>query len=321
FHNTGSGFEDRTAEAGLAGTEGWWNSLAAGDFDNDGDTDYVAGNLGLNTGFKATPEEPVRVHAADFDDNGSIDPILSRYIDGVRYPIASRDQLIDQMIGMKGRFPRHIDYAEATLEETLSEREREEALVLEAVRFESSHLENLGDGTFAVRALPVEAQVAPLYGLLTGDFDGDGNVDVMGVGNTTAPDVQTGQYVASFGTLLLGDGAGGFRPDPGFFTDGEGRGLARIALGDGRFAIIVARNSDRAQLFHATGADLVPVQVGPLETHAVITLRDGRTRRVELYHGSSYLSQSSRTLPVPADAQRVVIHDARGETRVVDPGR
>jgi hypothetical protein len=321
FRNTGDGFVDATASAGLDGTEGWWNSLVAGDFDSDGDTDFVAGNLGLNTLYTASPDEPVRVHAADFDDNGSIDPVISRYIDGESYPVASRDLLIDQMIAMKGRFGRYVDYAGATLEETLSSVERERAVVRRAVRFESSYVENRGDGTFAVHSLPMPAQVAPIYGLLARDFDGDGHLDVIGVGNSTAPDIETGQYVGSYGTLLLGDGTGGFRPagpESGFFTEGEGRGLAELAVDETRTVVLVARNDAPVQTFvplATDGALCLPVQ--PLDTHAVITFRDGRTRRVELPYGSSYLSQSSRVLNVPPDADRVVIHDSRGGSRAL----
>jgi hypothetical protein len=321
FRNTGEGFRDVTAEVGLEGTEGWWNSLVAGDFDNDGDTDYVAGNLGLNTMFRASPDEPVRVHAADFDRNGTIDPVLSRYIDGESYAIASRDLMNDQMLAMKGRFTRYIDYAGATLEETLSQEERDRALVLRAARFESSYLENRG-GTFTVAALPTAAQFTPIYGMTAGDFDGDGNLDLVAVGNSHAPDIQTGRYDASFGTVLLGDGGGGFRSaggaETGFFVEGQGRGVAELAIDDGRSMVLVTRNDDGPLLFLPlrTGAgDCVPI--GPLDTHALITLADGSSRRVEFHHGSTYLSQSSRVLRVPVGARSVVIHDSRGGTRTL----
>lgn len=322
FRNTGAGFENVTAAAGLGGTEGWWRSLVAGDFDDDGDTDYVAGNLGLNTKYRASPDQPVRVYAADFDNNGSIDPVVSRYIDGRSYAVASRDQLIDQMIGMKARFPSYIEYARATLEQTLSAQERDRALVLRAVRFESSYLENRGDGTFAVRALPLAAQVAPIYGMLTGDFDADGNLDLVAVGNTSAPDIQTGQYTASYGLLLQGDGTGAFRVDDsaasGFFVSGEGRGIAQLGLDGSHSMLVITRNNDRALAFRTprrADADRVPLT--PLESYAVLTLADGGTRRVELGYGASYLSQSSRSLDIPQGTRQVVIHDSRGGSRTL----
>ena len=322
FRNTGSGFRNVTAEAGLAGTSGWWNTLAAGDFDNDGDIDYVAGNLGLNSMYTASADEPVRVHAADFDRNGSIDPVLSRYIDGRSYPIASRDLLIDQMIAMKGRFTRYIDYAGATLEQTLSREERESALVLEAVQFASSYIENLGDGSFAVRPLPTEAQVSPIYGLLTGDFDADGQLDVLAVGNSHAPDTQSGWYDASFGALLLGDGAGGFTPGSGatdgFWVEGQARGIGELVVDPERSLIVVTRNDETALAFLPLRTRAhVCMPVGALDTHAEITLADGRVRRQELHYGSSYLSQSSRFLRVPPDARNVVVHDSRGQARTL----
>jgi hypothetical protein len=322
FRNTGAGFQDVTDDAGLRGTEGWWRSLVSGDFDDDGDTDYVAGNLGLNTKYSASPEQPVRVHAADFDENGSIDPVLSRFIDGRSYAVGSRDQLIDQMMAMGARFPSYIEYAGATLEETLSEAERDRALVLSAVRFESSFLENRGDGTFAVRSLPMAAQIAPVYGMLTGDFDDDGDLDLVAVGNTSSPDIETGQYTASYGLLLRGDGRGQFRVDAsaaaGFFVEGEGRAITGIATGASGSTVLVTRNDNDAVAFHPLRqAAARRVQLSPLESHAILSLADGGTRRVELMYGSGYLSQSSRVLVIPEGAREVVIHDSQGGRRVI----
>jgi hypothetical protein len=320
FKNTSGRLEDVTATTALPATNGWWNSLVAGDFDNDGDTDYIAGNRGLNSRHRASESEPMRLHAADFDQNGSLDPVLSRYIQGKSYPVAPRDLMIDQMIGMKGRFPRFSDYARATLEETLSREELGQARVLQSVLFASSYVENLGGGKFTLRPLPLHAQIAPVFGMLTGDFDADGNLDVLLAGNSHAPDTQTGWFDASIGAVLLGDGRGGFRyingTESGFFVDGNAKGLAQLVLDDGRSLILATQNNDSLRVFSpVSSARSVALQ--PLDALALLTFADGSTRVQEFFYGSGYLSQSSRRLMLPANVRSAVIFDSRGDGREV----
>lgn len=321
FEHDGDRFVDKTDEAGLQNTEGWWNGLAAGDFDRDGDTDYVAGNLGLNTRYEASPSEPVRVHAKDFDGNGRFDPILSRYMEGTSYPAHERRELVKRFRRMQNRFPSHDAYAGAALEEVLTEEERDEAYVAEAVRFESSYLENRGDGTFAVRALPIRAQTAPVFGMQSGDYTGDGVLDLLMVGNWYAPDVETGRADAFVGALLKGDGTGRFEYVPytesGFFVDGDAKGLAGVTTGEGPPLTIATQNGDSLRAFASPEREGQSVRVGPLDRSARLTFQDGSTRKEELYYGSGYLSQSSRSLWVPPEVETVVLYDARGNRRTV----
>jgi hypothetical protein len=323
FRNVRGRFVDVSAGTGLGVTNGWWNSLAAGDFDNDGDIDYVAGNLGLNSRFHASRSEPVRVYAADFDENGSIDPVISYYLGGKSYPAAPRDVMIDQMIGMKGRFKRYTDYARATLDETLSPEERKRAYVAESVNFESGLIENRGKGEFAFHPFPSAAQVAPAYGMLVDDCDGDGVLDVLLVGNSYAPETQFGWYDASVGSVLMGDGQGGFQNvsgrASGFYVDGDAKALASVMLGDSRSMLLVSQNGDSLRSFVPTAAPARPaLRLKPLDSYAVFTLPGGRTRRQELTYGSTYLSQSSRYLAIPRGALRVMVHDSRGARRSYD---
>lgn len=320
FRNDRGRFSDASAATGLGDTRGWWNGLASGDFDGDGDTDYVAGNLGLNSRFRASPREPLRLHAADFDGNGSVDPLMSYFVEGESYAVAPRDQLIDQMIGMKGRFRRYADYSRATLVQTLTAEERERAYVAEGVVLESSYLENLGGGRFARRALPLAAQLSPVYGMLAGDRDGDGHLDLLLVGNSYATETQVGWYDAAIGSVLLGDGRGGFThrggTASGFLVEGDARGLAEVMLGDAGPLLLAAQNGDSLRAFTpAAPAAGRRLRLHPLDTHALLTFRDGRTRREELHYGSTYLSQSSRVLTVPPGVARAVVRDSRGGSR------
>lgn len=321
FRNEGGKLVDATASAGLAGSNGWWNSLVAGDFDGDGDTDYLAGNMGLNSRFKASPTEPVRVQARDFDGNGSLDPVLSYYIQGKSYPVAPRDVMIDQIMTMKGRFPRYADYAAATIDQTFTPEELKDAYLAESYTMRSSLVENLGGGKFALRPLPMPAQFSPAYGMVAADRNGDGKLDVLLVGNSYATDTQLGWYDASVGALLLGDGKGGFTDAgyarSGFFVDGDAKGAAELMIDGRRSLILVAQNNDSLRVFASEHEERRNVRLAPLDAYAVVTLADGSRRREEFYYGSTYLSQSSRCLEVPANATRAEIYDYAGKKRTV----
>ncbi len=320
FKNIGGRLVDVTRSTELGDTHGWWNSIVAGDFNHDGRTDYIVGNLGLNTKYRASEREPVRVYAADFDQNGTVDPVLSYYLQGENYPVASWDLLVDQMTGMKKRFPRYGDYAQATLERTLSRAERERAYVAQAVTFASAYLENLGSGRFALRSLPLQAQIAPVFGMLTGDYDGEGNLDVLLVGNSHAVDPQTGWDDASIGAVLLGDGIGQFRyvsgAASGFYVDGDAKAVAELVLDDAHSLVLVTQNDDSLKVFaRLASRGTRHLRVRALDAYAVLTLADGTIRREELYYGSGYLSQSSRFLKVPEAVTRVTVYDSRGRSR------
>jgi len=328
FENTDSGFRDVTDQTGLPNMTGWWNSITGGDFDRDGDTDYVVGNLGLNTRYEASPSQPVSLYAGDFDHNRHVDPILTHYVQGTEVPIHRRNELLTQLPGLRKTFPDYESYATATLSDLLSKEQREEARTFRATRFESTYLENRGDGRFRARALPTSAQLAPLYGLLTTDVTGDGYLDVLTVGNSYAPDVLTGRHDAFVGLLLRGDGTGDFEAvshrESGFFVDGDGTGLVRLHAPDGRPLYLAGQNDDSTHVFRQTEASpLRTIRPGPQAAYAEVRFEDGTVQRRELYYGSGYLSQSSRRLLLPPNAESVTLHTYDGTTRtgdVVSPG-
>ncbi len=189
---------------GLSGTSGWWNSINGGDFDNDGDMDYIVGNLGLNSKYKASAEEPISIYALDYDQNGAIDPIMTSYTDGKEYPVHSRDDLIKQIPSLKKKFPDYNSYANATISDILTPQEKSSAYSAKAFELASSILINQGNGKFTIETLPAMAQVAPIYGILISDFDGDGNLDVLVSGNDYGTEVGIGRYDASKGLVFEG---------------------------------------------------------------------------------------------------------------------
>ncbi|MDH3456407.1 MAG: VCBS repeat-containing protein, partial [Gemmatimonadota bacterium] len=183
FRNAGSGKLEPMGVRGLERSHGWWNRIVAGDFTGDGLTDFVVGNLGLNTRLRASENEPLTMHVADFDRNGFIEQVVSQYSDGVSYPLALRDELFRALPNLRERYPDYVSYAGQTVNDIFTPKELAGALVKQADTFATTLARNNGDGSFTLAPLPREAQVAPAYGLLPADLDGDGTLDLLLAGN------------------------------------------------------------------------------------------------------------------------------------------
>ncbi len=239
--------------AGLNDHSGWWNCLLAEDFDGDGDIDIVAGNLGANTRIKASKDAPLSIYAKDYDSNGQIDPIMAFQHNGQTYPFAGRDDMIKQIAKVKKKFPRYYQYAHSTMEQIFSKEEIASAQKLEANQMLTSYFENTGDGNFRQKALPAMAQVAPCHSAVANDFNGDSKMDLLLVGNDHGADVESGIYDASNGTLLIGDGKGGFTFSPnrenGLWATKEARDIAAVKLANGKQLYLVGNNNGLLQGF------------------------------------------------------------------------
>ena len=255
LRNTGARLEPMRI-AGLERSHGWWNRIVAGDFNGDGRTDFVVGNLGLNARLRASADEPVTMHVKDFDGNGFYEQIISIYSDGVSYPMILRDDLIKALTFLKPKYLNFEDYAGQTVQDIFTRDQLKDAVARTAHTFATTLVRNDGNGTFTLVPLPVQAQIAPVYGILAEDFDGDDALDLLLAGNFDGVEPEIGRLAASHGLYLRGDGRGGFAPVPapesGFAVPGEARDIQRLRTRTGAL-YVVTRNDDAPLLFRWTG--------------------------------------------------------------------
>ncbi len=321
-------FKNVTSTSGVSNKTGWWNSIAAGDFDNDGDMDYIVGNLGRNSFFQASEKYPVSVLAKDFDNNGTYDAILSMYLpvsqtDTAKkdFPVESRDDILREMGGIRKRFPQYKTFAGATVDSLFTPKEREGALHLQANYFSSALLRNDGKGRFTVIPLPSQAQFSVLDGITVDDYDGDGNPDVLISGNDYGTEPVLGRYDALNGLLMKGDGKGNFQSlsiaASGFYLPGNAKALVSLQANNGRLLVAGSQNKGPLKIFELKkNIKFIPLK--PMDESAIIYYQNGKKQKREVGYGSSFLSQSGRFLTIDQNVVSVEIKNNTGETRRVN---
>jgi hypothetical protein len=316
-------FKNVTDGTGIGDKFGWWNSITAGDFNHDGKMDYIVGNTGLNTFYKATDQYPVYITAKDFDNNGSYDAFPSVFLrdqngEMKEFPAQTRDDIIKQMISMRARFQNYKSFAVATMDSVITPEMRNGAIRLKANMLQSCYLQNNGNGKFTMTPLPIEAQTSQLNGMVVDDFDGDGNLDVAISGNDYGTDVSTGRYDAFNGLLLKGDGKGNFKPltiqQSGIYIPGDGKALVKLQGAKGNYLLAASQNKDVMKIFELKRA-VKTVKLQPLDMYAIIKYKSGKTGKQEFYNGTSFLSQSGRFFNVDKNMVSVTITDSYGHTR------
>ena len=328
FKNEHGKLVNVTASTGLQSETGWWNSIVAGDFDNDGDIDYIIGNLGENSFFQASTQFPVNTYADDFDKNGTIDDITTVFLkdkeggEKKEFPAFSRDDIIKQLPLLKKKFPTYKQFARADIHDIFSDNDVAGALHLQATNFKTCYIENLGNGKFKMHPLPAMAQMAPVYGMIVDDFNNDGNLDVLLCGNDFGNEVRDGRYDAMNGLLLLGDGKGNFVPQTilqsGIYIPGNAKALVKLRGADNHYLIAASQNRGPLELFEQKKS---PLQNIPLRTNdkvIFIHLKNGKTRKEEVYHGDSFLSQSAQFIPITEQIKSVDIINNKNEKRTTN---
>lgn len=253
FRNTG-GRLVLASVIGLAQSSGWWNRIIAGDFTGDGKVDFVIGNLGLNTRLRASVAEPMTMAVKDFDANGYVDQLLASFDEHKSYPLVLRDEMIRALPPLKAKFLSYQEYAKATVDKLFPAADLADAVQKKAETFASSLARNNGDGSYTLVPLPSEAQLAPMFGILADDLNGDGVQDLLLAGNFDGVKPEIARLSESYGVTLLGSKSGTFTAVPrmasGFFVRGQSRDIVRIRERGGS-RVLVARNNDRPLLFRS----------------------------------------------------------------------
>jgi hypothetical protein len=308
WRNTAGVLSDDTAGAGLVSHTGWWNSMTVGDPDGDGDLDGVAGNLGWASRTRPAPGQPAVLFFGDLDGSGVEVVAETSWRDGVLVPGRPRNDVLGALPFLEAGFGDWEAWGEATLEEVFDPALLEAATRLEATTADTSLLRNDGAGRFAFEALPVEAQVSPVFGATFLELDGDGLPDLVLAQNSYAPQSEHGRLDGGLGLALLGDGAGGFtalRADrSGVVVPGDGKSLVVTDLDDDGWPdVVVGQNDGPLRILLRRGARsgrMLAVRLAgpsgnPTGVGASITLkRAGQpSQTVELAAGSGYLSQSA----------------------------
>lgn len=304
-------------------SHGWWNTITGADFDNDGDTDYIAGNLGLNQRFKASDQHPVRIYSKDFDGNGSLDPLLSYYINGIQVPSHPRDELVEQIVPLRKKYKTYQSYAEVDMNEILSGFETTGIYEVKATNMASSIIENKGNGNFELHTLPMEAQFSPIFGISTLDYDGDGNLDLVVTGNSQASDIEYGYYDASIGLLLKGDGRLNFTPlslqKSQFIVDTDAKALVKLYDQQNNMILLSSSNRDSLKAYKLAEKKYESIiKLNSNDAYALIILRNGQKRKHEFYYGDAYCSQSARKITFNQEMANVEIFNYQGEKQIPD---
>ena len=329
FENRSGTLHEITESSGVQDNYGWWNSLAAADLDNDGDTDYVAGNFGKNVYFKADKDTPVRLYAKDLDDNGMIDPLISYYLrDSVgtkkEYLYHPWQDVVKQFVGIRKRFNSFGEFGAATLPEVFPDGLLDDAMKLTFNYMQTSWIENLGDGRFESHPLPIGAQLAPVYGILTTDFNNDNLLDIALVGNDFGMEVQQGPADAFVGMLLKNKGDGSFEAvsleESHFFVPGDAKSLVRLSVANEKSILVASQNNDFLKVYETTlnpAPQLVPIRAN--EVKCALYFDNNTSQIQEYYWGSSFQSQSSRHVEVNPNVKQIKFFDNNGkETRTLN---
>jgi enediyne biosynthesis protein E4 len=311
FHNEqGSGFSDWTEKLGFTTAgKGWWTSISAADFNSDGRIDYAVGNVGLNTQYRADPAHPALLLVGDF---GTGPQLVEAFYEGDRlYPWRTRKDLGAKIPSALKKFPKTDAFARATLDEILGREKLAAAQRFEATELRSGVFLSQADGAYRFAPLPRIAQIAPVQGSVSGDFDGDGVADLYVVQNSYSPLPVVGHFDGGISQLLKGDGKGGFVPVPatesGLVVPGDAKALLTGDLnGDAWPDFFVTRNNEASLAFAnqpINGRQFLAVVLEgrsgnrPASGAQVSLLRsDGSTTVAESYLGSGYMSQSSNEL-------------------------
>ena len=325
FKNSDGAFK-LSKQSNLNKSSGFWNSLASGDFDKDGDLDFIAGNLGLNSQIQASNENPFRIYFGDFDKNGAIDVIPTMWRkslegDKKEFPFFTRADIQKQVISLKKAYLKHEEFGKVTIDQILKLFPDTQIEVKEVNEIRSVYLDNLGEGKFKLKPLPSKLQIAPLFGIQTGYFNNDNSLDFLTVGNDYGAEIRSGRLDAFNGGLLLGNGRGEFREadmlESGFVVSKNAKTIAKIIDSNQKELILVGQNKNKLLVYEKEYNNANHIKLKSQDAYAIINLKDGSSYKELLPYGHTFLSQSTRRLSITDDAISCEIFDYQGNSRKI----
>lgn len=248
FKNEGGKFRKQEINMFNHNSHAWWWSIEKGDFDNDGDTDFLLGNLGLNNKFHASPKKPFQIYADDFDGNGDHDVVLAKMINDKTFPVRGKECSTEEMPFISEQFKNFDAFAKASLVDIFSESKLNAATSYNIKSFSSLYLENTGSENFKSHVLPIETQFGPIKDFQVLDFNNDGNLDFIFAGNHYPVEVETVRYDANKGGVCLGNGKGEFSFLPpiesGIYLDGDIRDLEILIVKNKRYLLATVNDGE-----------------------------------------------------------------------------
>ena len=250
FANVKGHFSE-VSTAMTANTNGFWNTIEKADLDNDGDDDYIIGNMGRNTFLKASEQQPVEMYVNDFGRSGKVKQVITNYRKGKSYPIAMKDVISKPIPSLQKKFLEFADYQGKTIEDIFSKEELQSSIHLNVYQTASCILWN-DAGKISLQELPWNAQLSSVYSIFTEDINGDGLKDILLGGNQYNAQPQTGIYAGSYGTTLINNGNRSFNAvttqQAGFFVKGQVRDIKEIKYKNERL-LLVTKNNDSLSIF------------------------------------------------------------------------
>ena len=232
---------------------GWWNVIEAADLDNDGDQDFIIGNQGTNTAYKAYEEHPMKMWINDFDNNGTIEQIVTRNFDGGDYPIHMKKELTNQMVSLKKSNLKASEYAKKTIDQLFSKEIFDKSIMKKVTIGESIIVFNEGGGKFTTKKLPSRVQLSCVCGITCSDINNDGFLDIIMAGNNYEFKPQYSRLDANYGSVLLNDGKLNFTwqdyDTSGFFVKEEVKHLKQFKDKNGKAYVITATNNSKPKIF------------------------------------------------------------------------
>jgi len=308
-------FKLKVIESASWKSDGWWNGISPLIIEEGKKPDYALGNVGDNSRYRASQAKPLEIQFADFDKNGSVDPVIFQYFGDTIYPLASRNQLVGQIPKWKTKFLVYREFAYVGRDQFFHPEEKEMASVRQAHEFRSGLLRNLGDSV-QFDAFPPQAQFSRTFGML------EIPEGIFAVGNFYGNETVTGRNDAGRGALLKAQNgvydSFEYGRKRGLEVPGESRSVAKLMGADGREIILVSRYNQSLLAYRRNETGMKVIQAAADDQQLLIYQNGKPTMKRELFYGSGYLSQSSRKYAISADVDSVISINYKGERTRID---